>query len=273
MLLQRILTAVPLAIGMIWIILFQPSHVFFWLVMVFAAIAAYEWAKLAGASIVVQLVSTLAVSAIPWLVLNYASDYSRFYIYAAVAWWIGVCIYLFTLTPKPAGSRLSVKKLLAGVLVIPAAVLAMHAIHTQHEGPEWLLYSLMLVWIADSGAYFSGKRYGRNKLAPAISPGKTLEGLYGAIVTVAVYTLAAAFYFSLDITSTVLLLLLALLLTLVSVAGDLFESVLKREHGVKDSGNILPGHGGVLDRIDSVLAAMPVFASGQVLLLQPVLGA
>jgi phosphatidate cytidylyltransferase len=124
--------------------------------------------------------------------------------------------------------------------------------------------------VADIGAYFSGKHFGKNKLAPAISPGKTREGLYGAIVAVCCYSAAAAYYFELDMTAALWLLSLAIVLTLVSVAGDLYESVLKREFGVKDSGVILPGHGGILDRIDSVLAAMPVFMVGRELLLQPV---
>ncbi len=272
MLLQRILTAVPLAIGLIWIILFQPSQVFFWLTMVIAAIAAYEWAKLAGLGTVGQLAYLLLVCAIPYLIMQHASDFLSAYVYAGVAWWFGVCVYLFTKQPKPAGAAVSVPKLIAGMLVIPAAMLAMNAIHRQSDGPEWLLYGLMLVWVADSGAYFSGRRFGRRKLAAAISPGKTLEGLYGALATVAVYSLLAAYYFRLEPAATAYLLALAMVLTLVSVAGDLFESVLKRERGVKDSGSILPGHGGVLDRIDSVLAAMPVFMAG-LALLQPVPGA
>jgi phosphatidate cytidylyltransferase len=148
----------------------------------------------------------------------------------------------------------------------------MNTIHQQTAGPQWLMYGLMLVWVADIGAYFSGKRFGKNKLAPAISPGKTREGLYGAVASVSVYTVIAAYYFGLDIITAANLLLLAVVLTLVSVAGDLYESILKREHGVKDSGTILPGHGGMLDRIDSVLAAMPVFMVGRELLLQPVPG-
>lgn len=273
MLLQRILTAIPLAVGIIWIILFQPGQVFFWLTMVITALAAYEWAKLAGLGISGQFVYLLFLCAISWLVINYASEYMIFYIYAAVAWWLGICLYLFSKHPKAPATAISPPKLLAGVLVIPAAMLAMNAIHSQVNGPEWLLYGLMLVWVADIGAYFSGKRFGRTKLAPAISPGKTREGLYGAIAAVGVYSLLAAFYFGLDITTSAYLLVLALVLTLVSVAGDLYESVLKRERGVKDSGAILPGHGGVLDRIDSVLAAMPVFMVGHDLLLQPVLSA
>jgi phosphatidate cytidylyltransferase len=270
MLLQRVLTAVPLAIGIIWIILFQPGNVFFWLTMVIAALAAYEWAKLAGLKSAGQIVYLLLICAIVWVVMNHASQLLRFFIYAGVAWWFAICLYLFKAHPQLADSKVSPLKLLAGMLVLPAAVFAMNTIHMQHNGAEWLLYGLVLVWVADSGAYFSGKRFGRNKLAPAISPGKTREGLYGAVAAVCAYSVAAAYYFGLDITDTIRLILLAVVLTLVSVAGDLYESVLKRERGVKDSGAILPGHGGILDRIDSVLAAMPVFMVGGELLLQPV---
>ena len=273
MLLQRILTAVPLAIGIIWIILYQPGSVFFWMTMVIAALAAYEWAKLSGLTTAGRLLYPLPVVAIPWLMMTHAGQYTQLYIYAGVAWWFGICVYLVYKRPEPASNQVSPAKLLAGLLVIPAAMLAMNAVHGRPAGPQWLLYGLMLVWVADIGAYFSGRRFGRNKLAPAISPGKTREGLYGAILAVLLYTVVAAWYFGLGAADSALLLLLAVVLTLVSVAGDLYESVLKREHGVKDSGAILPGHGGVLDRIDSVLAAMPVFAAGLGLLLQPVIGA
>lgn len=271
MLLQRVLTAIPLAILVIWIILFQPSDIFFWLLMVVLAVAGYEWAKLAGLQSTGRLIYLLILCAISWLVKNHAGQFMYAYIYAAVIWWFATALLLFKTTPKAVSTGLSPVKLLAGILVLPAAMLAMYVLHAQADGPEWLLYGLMLVWVADIGAYFSGKRFGRNKLAPAISPGKTREGLLGAIVLVAVYSAIAAYYFGLDLAGSVYLLLLAVILTLVSVAGDLYESVLKREHGVKDSGMILPGHGGMLDRIDSVLAAMPVFVAGRELLLQPVL--
>lgn len=270
MLLQRILTAIPLAIGIIWIILFQPSQVFFGLTIVIGALAGYEWAKLAGLGTAGRFVYLLVVCALPWLIMEHAGKALDLYVYAGAAWWIAVGVYLLRKHPKPAESGVSAPKLLAGMLVIPAAMLAMNAIHRLPDGPEWLLYGLMLVWVADSGAYFAGRRYGRRKLAPAISPGKTREGLYGALIAVALYSVLAAVYFQLNTVAAIYLLVLALVLTLVSVAGDLYESVLKRERGVKDSGAILPGHGGILDRIDSVLAAMPVFMAGHGLLLESV---
>jgi len=138
----------------------------------------------------------------------------------------------------------------------------MRDIHALYQGSEWLLYSLSLVWVADTGAYFSGKKFGKHKLAPNISPGKTKEGLLGALISTSLYSLMASFYFSLDTEHSAMLILLSIILTFISVSGDLYFSFLKREAGVKDSGNILPGHGGILDRIDSVLAAMPVFIAG-----------
>mgnify|MGYP001823248173 FL=1 len=140
---------------------------------------------------------------------------------------------------------------------------------TGSQGAHWLFYALSLVWVADIGAYFSGKNFGKNKLEPHISPGKTIEGLAGGVIATSLYTLAAAYFFELSMEKTVLLVLLSVIVTLISVSGDLFFSFLKREAGLKDSGRILPGHGGILDRIDSVLAAMPVFIVGYNWLIAP----
>lgn len=270
MLLQRVLTAIPLAVGIIWIILFQPTSVFFWLTLFITAIAAYEWARLSGLSIVPRFIYLALMCAIPWLMTRYGEPYIHIYISAGALWWLVVTVVMLNYKPTAASSRVSLFKLIAGILVIPAAVFAMNSVHAGDHGAEWLLYGLMLVWVADIGAYFAGKRFGHTKLAPAISPGKTREGLYGALVAVSLYSILAGVYFGLDVKTALLLLVLAIVLTIISVAGDLFESILKRERGVKDSGTILPGHGGILDRIDSVLAAMPVFMLGLEYLLQPV---
>ena len=128
---------------------------------------------------------------------------------------------------------------------------------------------MSLVWIADIGAYFSGKKFGKNKLSPNISPGKTKEGLIGAVIATSLYTLLVSYYFDLDTERAALLILLSVIVTFISVSGDLYISFLKREAGLKDSGDILPGHGGMLDRVDSVLAAMPVFIVGFNLLILP----
>lgn len=139
----------------------------------------------------------------------------------------------------------------------------LYFIHSHFEQGAWLLmYMLTLVWVADIGAYFSGKRFGRHKLAPGISPAKTWEGVFGGVVLNCLW-ISIVFYLS-DGWGIAYLpfLILGLVTAALSVVGDLYESILKREAGVKDSGNSLPGHGGVLDRIDSVIAATPVFLSG-----------
>jgi phosphatidate cytidylyltransferase len=132
-------------------------------------------------------------------------------------------------------------------------------------GGEMLLFVLSLVWVADTGAYFTGRAFGRHKLAPAISPGKTLEGLFGGLLANLLW-LMLVYHFSGGWGLSLLqFIIIGSVTSLVSVVGDLFESVLKREAGVKDSGKLLPGHGGMLDRIDSIIAATPVYISGMIL--------
>ena len=129
----------------------------------------------------------------------------------------------------------------------------------RHLGPWALLGIMALVWIADIAAYFTGRAFGRRKLAPQISPGKTWEGAYGAVAGVLIYGLAVYFLAGSAVILPVLLLIPTLLvLTAVSIIGDLFESLLKRQAGIKDSSQLLPGHGGILDRIDSLTSTLPL---------------
>ncbi|MEK6787596.1 MAG: phosphatidate cytidylyltransferase [Pseudomonadota bacterium] len=130
------------------------------------------------------------------------------------------------------------------------------------QSPWWLMYVLLLVWGADTGAYFAGRRFGKVKLAPAVSPAKTREGLYGGLLTTALIMLAVAFYLKLAGLQFLLFAAASAVTVLASVLGDLFESMIKRRAGIKDSGKIFPGHGGALDRIDSITAAAPVFLTG-----------
>ena len=236
--------------------------------MALVLISGYEWAKLSGvANVLLRSAYAIVITATVWAIQQYASDYVIWVIYVSVMWWFSITLYLKIAIPKAASSELKLDKLFIAFIILPAAALAMQKIHAIHigshwQGPAWLFYALSLVWVADIGAYFSGKKFGKNKLAPHISPGKTKEGLVGAVVTTSIYTLLASYYFELNTDRAVLLVLLSVILTFISISGDLYISFLKREAGLKDSGNILPGHGGLLDRVDSVLAAMPVFLLG-----------
>ncbi len=274
MLLHRILTALALAIPVVWIILFQSTQILMFLLLLVALLSGYEWARLGGLKSTPQRVFfAVLVAAVPWIFIEVFYQYVLWFVGLSVVWWFGIHLYLLKARPVQKGLVLSPAKLVIALLVVPAAVLAMYKIHDMPLlGGEWLLYGLMLVWVADIGAYFSGKKFGKTKLAPNISPGKTKEGLWGAMLATSIYSLIAALYFGLEHLQLMILLLLSLLLTIISVTGDLYESFLKRESGLKDSGNILPGHGGILDRIDSVLAAMPVFLIGFIQFVSPMAG-
>jgi len=276
MLIQRILTAIPLAALLVWVILYQPTRIFDYLLTVVTFIAGYEWARLSGVQMnLLRMVYGAAIAVVPWIVLMQFSTYTDWVIYAAVLWWFSITYYMKQARPKVmapgAVMAVQVDKLSIAFIVIPATFIAMHLIHSMPDGHWFLMYALALVWVADIGAYFSGKKFGKQKLAPHISPGKTREGLYGAVVATSIYTLIASFLFSMEREAAVFLLLLSIAITFISVSGDLYLSFLKREAGLKDSGNILPGHGGILDRIDSVLAAMPVFVVGFHWFISPII--
>jgi len=279
MLYQRILTAIPLAIFVIWMIFFQPTSVFLYFVLFIVLISGYEWARLSGiSSFALRCGFAVVISLLTWAVHQYADAYVDLIIKLAAVTWFAITVYLKVSEPSPVNTSFSPIKLASSFIILPAAALAMRDIHGMDllsgglgvgQGADWLFYALSLVWVADIGAYFSGKNFGKHKLAPHISPGKTIEGLAGGVIATSLYTLAAAYYFELGMEKTFLLVLLSVVVTLISVSGDLFFSFLKREAGLKDSGRILPGHGGILDRIDSVLAAMPVFIVGYNWLIAP----
>lgn len=147
-----------------------------------------------------------------------------------------------------------------GPLLLIATTLAIYSLWS--DSPWWLMYLFALVWTADSGAYFTGKAFGKHKLIPDVSPNKTIEGLLGGLALTAIVIAAVAYYRNLMGWHLLSFVVLSMVTVLASVLGDLFESLLKRQADIKDSGTLLPGHGGVLDRIDSILAAAPIFALG-----------
>ena len=154
-------------------------------------------------------------------------------------------------------------KLIAGSLCVIPAWCALGWLHSEALGPRWTLFALVLIWAADSGAYFVGSKFGKHKLAPAISPGKTWEGVVGGMAAAMLLAVLVLKGLGLSWSALPALALLTAITAGISVVGDLFESLMKRHAGLKDSGTIFPGHGGVMDRIDSLLAALPVFVVGK----------
>lgn len=172
---------------------------------------------------------------------------------ASLVWWFASLIWIFF---YPTGIA-SVVRWLGGVCVLVPLYLAL--IELYRIAPTWLLVALLIVWAADSGAYLAGKLVGRVKLAPSISPGKTWEGVIGGLVGVVLLVLLLSFWINVDLRTFVPF---CLAIAGLSIVGDLTVSMFKRSVGLKDSGALFPGHGGVLDRIDSVAAAAPLFALG-----------
>ena len=186
-----------------------------------------------------------------------------------VAWWLLALLWLGSYQfASDHATHARALKLAAGALSVIPAWCALAWIHASTpNGHHWLLVALVIVWAADTGAYFVGRKLGRHKLAPRISPNKTIEGLAGGVIAGVVAGVGIAWLVAgAQAAQLPAVALVALAAVLFSVVGDLFESLLKRHAGVKDSGHLIPGHGGILDRIDGVLAALPVFALGKAML-------
>jgi len=169
---------------------------------------------------------------------------------ATVFWVVAVPLWL----ARGVATRHRLALIAAGVIVLVPAGYALAILQ-----PRQVLAALILVWVADTAAYFAGRKWGRRKLAPSISPGKTWEGAWGGLAAAVAYAIICG-TFLLGTMGWPALAVAAALLTAISIVGDLFESAAKRQAGVKDSGALLPGHGGILDRIDSATAVLPVAA-------------
>lgn len=187
--------------------------------------------------------------------------------YVAFIWWLLAAVLVIR---YPRGAEVWATSVIArglmGFFVLIPCWLAVNLIRNAHDGVYTLIFLFILIWGADSGAYFVGKKWGKNKLMPAVSPGKTWQGLLGALMTAFIIVVAALAWIKPPYAMWIFVILLSLTTVLFSILGDLFESMLKRNVNLKDSGQLLPGHGGILDRIDSLTAAAPIFALGALLL-------
>jgi phosphatidate cytidylyltransferase len=262
MLRTRILTAIILAcILLAGLFLIPPA----WGVPAFAAvfiIGAWEWGgfgALRGPG--QRFFYAAAMALLVWVAWRWCADPAHLLLLlgAACVWWVVALLWL-SLAPARHNPVLA---LICGVPVLVPAFIALAKLQSVAQGfargPLIVLWMLLLVIAADVGAYFAGRRFGRHKLAPRVSPGKTLEGALGGLAMVVLVAFAGAAYFGLPARGAVVF---GCAVGIFSIVGDLTESMFKRAAGLKDSGVLLPGHGGLLDRIDSVTAAAPLYALG-----------
>lgn len=260
MLKQRIITALillPIALCGFFLLKGAEFALFIGLVVV---LGAWEWARMAGLVAQAMRVAYAAVVALLLFLMYLLPGLAPWILVAAVIWW-GVATFLVLTFPDSSEHWASAAcKLVIGLLILLPAWQGLVLIKQWPLG-NWLILAVMvLVWAADIGAYFSGRAFGKRKLAPKVSPGKSWEGVYGGLVVSLVITAVVGFSRDWSVSQLIVGLLGAAVIVLISVVGDLTESMFKRQAGIKDSSNLLPGHGGVLDRIDSLTAAIPVFA-------------
>ena len=259
MLRQRIITAVilvPLVLGAIFLL---PSTGFALVMAGVILIGAWEWGNMMGLQEYHHRFIYCFVIALAMLASHYLPPSLTYGV--AVIWW-SIAFKWVVSYPKDKNRWANPKMLgVMGIVVLSPAWRALVDIQALEDGSLVLLFVMGLVWAADTGAYFAGRKWGERKLAPEVSPGKSIAGLLGGLVSSMMLALVVLMTWDISAGSAAFLLLV-LVTVLFSVLGDLLESMVKRHRGIKDSSNILPGHGGILDRVDSLTAALPIYATG-----------
>ncbi len=275
MLKLRLLTALVLVPLVIWAVIALPQPWFAIALGAVLAIGAWEWAPLAGLhaplSRSVYVLLVLALMGMTGVAMSAADWVLPAILALVVLWWL-LALRLVMLYPAIGERGMGrSNRLMTGVMVLVAPWAALVALSEIPDGGRYyLLFLILLMWVADSGAYFAGRRWGRRKLAPQVSPGKTWEGVWGALVGALLVSLSIGAYgFGMSPGYLGRFVLLCMVTVIFSILGDLFESMYKRKAGVKDSSQLLPGHGGILDRLDSLTAAAPVFMLGLILMGLP----
>ena len=279
MLKQRIITALvlaPLAIAAIFYMSLEHFSIF---IMAIMAIGAWEWGPLMGFKnnrrrIAFVLTTFVFIGAIwyffpltsLWENQNQLQQVIQYILWLAVAWWIlsATLTFLYPRYSQFWSSHRSVRGVFGWLTLIPTwlAFVAIRANTYEsdpYHGAQLIMFLFLMVWSADVGAYFVGKAIGKHKLLPNVSPGKTMEGFIGGVIFACVLVSIASFQLDWTQKQFGIVILVTLLITTISVLGDLNESMFKRQAGIKDSGSILPGHGGILDRIDSLTATAPIY--------------
>ncbi len=278
MLKHRILTSAVLAPAALGLVFYAPLAWFTLIAGAIVCLGVWEWSRLVGYQ-KASTRGTLVVAAAGLMVyldkgLNINSLWQQgalveeaYVIFLTTgAWWL-LATLLVVLYPRAkhawAGSQIT--RIIAGLFTLIPLWLGLNTLRAMHfdtdsaYGSLAIVFVLGIVWSADIGAYFSGKNFGKRKMMPAVSPNKTLEGLLGGLVAVAIFAVAFCLIAGVHTDKLLLVAGLSVVVAVFSAVGDLLESMFKREAGVKDSGSCLPGHGGILDRIDSLTAAVPLF--------------
>ena len=267
MLKQRVFTALLLLPLVMAAIFALPAQWFLFLLAVILLGGSWEYRRLAGFSdhaggYLLVFVQTIILVALFWYRGHWDNGILMVLSICCAAWLLMfIRIPLYRPETRPDGTYRFVSFITA-IASVTTGWFAVSWIRIQPEGSWLILLLLLIVWAADTGAYFSGKAFGKRKLAPHISPGKTQAGLLGGLITASIVALLASKLMPIPSIEPGRLILLSLITALVSVGGDLMISLHKRTSGFKDSGNLLPGHGGILDRLDSLMAAAPFFALG-----------
>ena len=264
---ERIITGSIMALVALFAIIFLPTSVFQLALLIISIIGVLEWQRMLDTSIKLSYLAVNVVALVIAYILLLTNTYPLLLGIVAVSAYVWLTIptilFLQSRNPQPWVVSKELTSVLTTLMLL-GFYISLSLLHNVSGGYGFVLYVIGLVALADSGAYFVGRKIGKNKLAPSISPGKTIEGALGGLGIAMLFALIVMT--CLPETFTALqkcgFLVISLIAAMVSVAGDLYESLIKRHAGVKDSGNLFPGHGGVLDRIDGLIAGSTCFVFG-----------
>ncbi len=271
MLKQRVLTALILIPLVLAAFHYLPTDILAILIGLIILLGAWEWGEISGLTSPQQLVFFVLFNACAML-LCFTQLNSEFFIrgillFAILGWVFALLTVLHIQKTQLTLKQNTIISLLIGTMIVIPAWFSILLIHSA-DGVRgsWVIFLMVMIWAADSGAYFAGRQFGKHKLADKISPGKSWEGVIGALIASLIVAYIGGRFQGLDGTLLYLFLLLSLGVVSISIVGDLIESLFKRIAGVKDSSNLLPGHGGIMDRIDSLTSAAPFFAASLLIL-------
>lgn len=250
----------------LWAIYALPEKFFALFSLILVSLGAWEWSIFAGWTKLFQRGLFLAVNVFLFVavLLLQNTELNISIIAASLLWWI-ICVPLLLSFPFQKNNLVHTRivKTFIGIILLLATLVSMVLIRTNPDyGSGYVLYLILMIWFADSGAYFAGRALGKNKLIPDVSPGKTWEGVAGALAVTLVVALVGSNILSIPPSHSLVFILVTFVTVIYSIVGDLSESMFKRMANIKDSGHIIPGHGGILDRIDSLMSGFPVFFAG-----------